>query len=365
MTIKQLTTTLFFLTKLSLLAQTAYSDESFQYFEFKEPASKKEWLKRRTAIRQTIRTLFGKTPPIPAALTRPDAHKVAVKILSKEHKEAGYTLEKFEFYNGVDANIRGYYLVPDGLTKPAPAILYNHYHGGEYGQGKEELFKKNWIGTSGPGEALVRDGYVVMAIDAYAFGERQGQGVNGSSDKGKDEELSWAKVNLWKGRCLWGMMVRDDQIALELLTKRPEVDAQRIGTMGMSMGCLRSFWLAALDDRVKVTIAVACIVRNQELMKDGGLRSHGIYYYVPNLLNHFDNESIIACIAPRPLLMLSGKEDKLAPYKGVEYIGDKVSKVYQTMGNTEGVKSIIYEGMKHEFNPTMWAEAMGFLKKWL
>ena len=261
--------------------------------------------------------------------------------------------------------MRGYFLLPDGVKQPAPAVLYHHYHGGEYTNGKEELFKKDWIGALGPGETLVKQGYAVMAIDAYAFGERQGQGVNGATDKGKDEELSWAKINLWKGRCLWGMMVRDDQIALNYLCSRPEVDAQRIATMGMSMGCLRSFWLAAIDDRIKATVAVACIVRNQELMKIGGLRSHGIYYYVPNMLNYFDNESVIACNAPRPLLMLSGRDDRLSPVKGVDYIAEKVGEVYKITGNTEGVKSVIYDNMKHEFNPTMWAEAMLFLKKWL
>jgi dienelactone hydrolase len=56
------------------------------------------------------------------------------------------------------------------------------------------------------------------------------------------------KQFLWEGATLWGMMVRDDILALNYLLSRPEVDPAQVGTTGMSMGATRAWWLAALDD---------------------------------------------------------------------------------------------------------------------
>lgn len=344
-----------FLSGQSTANATAYQDVSFQYPDFTIPTSVKAWEIRRKDIRQTIKECFG---PVPA---RP---KPAVKTLRTE-KRPGYTIEYFEFFNGIDATVPGILLIPDQRVPKAPGILYHHYHGGDYAHGKDELFKLNWVNETGPGEGLVKQGYVVLAIDAYAFGERSGKGPNGPGEKGKDEELTWARINLLKGRSFWGTMVRDDQIALDYLCARPEVDPARIGAVGMSMGCLRSFWLAAVDDRVKVTVAVACIVHNQELIKQGRMGSHGIYYYVKDLLRHFDNDAVLSCIAPRPLMTLSGKADRLSPLEGVNYINGTLEKMYSLYGKSAQFKHIEYDGIGHEYTPVMWGETLAFFEKWL
>ncbi|WP_148289401.1 alpha/beta hydrolase family protein [Fibrella aestuarina] len=347
---------LFLWLPLATLAQTPYVDSTFRLPVFKRPTSQAEWVNRRTQIRKTIRQLFGAIPP---ALAKP-----VVQVRQREQR-VGYTVESFTFFNGVDAQVPGLLLIPDGLKGKAPAVLYHHYHGGEYSHGKDELFKKNWVNENGPAEDLVKQGYVVLAIDAYAFGERSGMGPNGPSEKGSNEELTWAKINMWKGRSFWGMMVRDDQMALNYLCTRPEVDARRIAAVGMSMGCLRSFWLAALDDRIRATVAVACITRNAELIRAGRLRAHGIYYYVPALLQHFDNESILACIAPRPLLSLSGDQDQNAPFAGVQYINRAVESVYGIMRAPGRFRYVEYPGVKHEYTPAMWQETLRFLAQTL
>jgi dienelactone hydrolase len=337
-------------------AQAQYQDLSFKPIEFVAPSSKSAWLARQKSIRTTIKSIFGKIPAIPPQPT--------VKVISTE-KKTGYTLEKFEFFNGVDATVPGIVLIPDGLKGKAPAVLYHHYHGGDYAHGKDELFKKNDLVQFNAAEDLIKAGYVVLAIDAYAFGERSGKGPNGPKEKGKDEELTWAKINLWKGRSYWGMMVRDDQMALSYLCSRSEVDASRIAAVGMSMGCLRSFWLAALDERIKVTAAVACLVRNQELLKLGRLGSHGAYYYVHDLLSHFDNESVLACIAPRALLTVAGETDKLAPLEGVRYINQALSDVYKILGASSQFKSLIYPEKGHEYTAEMWKETLKFFEEQL
>jgi len=341
------------ISQMTLKSQLPYRDQTFTLKEFVVPKSKTEWTTRQQEIRKTILKCFGDLPARPKTLD--------VRINSREEKQ-GYIMESFEFFNGVDARVPGIILIPTGLQKKAPAILYQHYHGGEYAHGKDELFASKLIAFS-PGLDLVKAGYVVMAIDAYAFGERSGQGPDGPKEKGQAEELTWAKMNMWKGRNLWGMMVRDDLLALDYLVTRPEVDIKRIATIGLSMGCFRAFYLAALDERIKVTVPVSCITRNADLIKSQSLHRHGIYYYVGGLIKYFDTESIMGCIAPRALLNLSGADDLLEPLEGQRYINEALTKVYSVLGKTSQFKYKIYDGVGHAYTDGMWEETLNWLKE--
>ena len=61
-------------------------------------------------------------------------------------------------------------------------------------------------------------------------------------------------------------MLRDEPIALDYLASRPEVDPNRAGTQGMSMGSARAWWLAVIDDRIQAVVAVACFTRHEDLI---------------------------------------------------------------------------------------------------
>src|SRR6185503_3348479 len=127
---------------------------------------------------------------------------------------------------------------------------------------------------------------------------------------------------------------RDDLMALDYLASRPEVDANRIGVTGMSLGATRSWWLMALDERIKTSVAVACLTHYQTLINNDSLRAHGIYYFVPNLLNHFDTEAVVSLVAPRPVLLMNGDQDAGSPADGIHAIESVVSKAYALYGKS-------------------------------
>lgn len=314
--------------------------------EFMVSDSLEAWDKQRTGIRVRLWNVLGDLPP------RPPMPQVTT--LKREQRE-GYSLERFEFDNGAGETVRGYMFVPDGVsaTKKAPAILYCHWHGGQYDLGKEEMLLANAT-PEPPGPALAREGYVVMGIDACGFGERNGKGPDGPEQKGSAGEMTAAKFNLWAGRTLWGMVVRDDLMALDYLASRPEVDASRIGVTGISMGSTRAWWLMALDDRPKTAVCVACMTRYQDLIQAGMLKAHGIYYYVPGMLKHFDTEAVIACAAPRPMLFMTGDEDAGSPVSGVKKINAVMEKLYALHAADHEFESIIYPGVGHVYLPEMW-----------
>jgi dienelactone hydrolase len=296
----------------------------------------------------------------------PELFVPEVTVQERQSRD-GHELERFTFDNGVGGTVYGYVLIPSGHKGRGPAILYHHYHGGKYKQGKEEVISKAFSKLDfATGEALVRQGYVVLCIDAYAFGERRFQGPAGKREEGGRTETSLFKMFLWEGRTLWGMMVRDDLLALNYLVSRPEVDAKRIAAMGMSMGSTRTWWAAALDERIKVAVSVACLTRYQNLIAHGQVRQHGIYYYVPNMLKEkIDTESVIGLIAPRPHLTLTGDKDGGSPADGVRIINGFEEDLYKLYGKAENFRGLLYEGVGHEYTPEMWEETLKWLRKHL
>jgi dienelactone hydrolase len=311
---------------------------------FNTPADLDAWKRQRREVRETLVELMGALPARPVV---PD-----VRILSREKKD-GYFLEKFEFENGAGATVPGYFLVPDQGKVRYPTIFYCHWHGGNYDLGKQEIFTTHHT-PEVPAETLTRAGYAVMAVDAYGFGERSGRGPGGPEEKGGAEEMSASKKELWLGRSLWAMIVRDDLMALDYLFTRPEVDRQRVAVTGISMGATRSWWLMALDERIKTGVAVGCLTRYQDLIAEQKLKAHGIYYFVPGFLNHFDTEAIVSLIAPRPVLFMTGDNDIGSPVSGILEIEKKVRPVYALYKKQDAFTNIIYPNTGHVYTPDMW-----------
>jgi dienelactone hydrolase len=320
--------------------------------QFNAPATWDEWMGRRSEIRATLRSLLGDFPPRPAV--------PSVTVVSRTDHD-GYVLEKFTFPNGLGSTVSGYLFLPKNAAGRVPAILYCHWHAGQYEIGKEELLQTNAT-PAPPGPTLARLGFAVLGIDACGFGERNGQGPGGPEEKGAAGEMTASKFSLWAGRTLWGAIVRDDLMALDYLCFRPEVDAARIGVTGISMGSTRSWWLMALDDRPKTAVCVACMTRYEDLIEGEGLKEHGIYYFVPGMLRHFDTEAVIACGAPRPMLFMTGDRDPGSPVSGVRAIEARVSPVYRLGGADGAFVSIIYPDTAHVYLPDMWARMVDWMK---
>jgi len=310
-----------------------------------------KWKEQRKFIRSNLIKILGDLPPRPAS--------TPVRVLSKENKGT-YWLEKFEFDNGAGAIVPGYLLLPNDGKAKHPAIYYCHWHGGNYDLGKEEIFQPHHTPEI-PADALVKRGYAVIAIDAYCFGERSGKGPGGKDEIGGAEELSQSKYELWMGRSLFTMMVRDDLMALEYLLSRPEINAKNVAATGISMGATRTWWLMALDERIKTGVAVGCLTRYQDLIDGQKLKYHGIYYYVPGILKYFDTEAIISLIAPRPMLFMTGDSDPGSPVNGIKKIEKTVQSVYNLYDTGPQFQNRIYPNTGHEYTADMWTRMLNWM----
>ncbi len=239
-------------------------------------------------------------------------------------------------------------LVP--RSEPGPVVLYNHASGDDFELGKTEILIGRPALQSPPyGEVLVAAGYSVLCMDMWGFGERRGRTVD-----------SLFKEMLWKGEVLWGRMVYDNLRMIDYLVTRPDVDATRIATMGLSSGSTMSWWHAALDERIKVCVDICCLTDYQALIDHDGLDGHSIDYFIPSLLLHFSTSDINALIAPRAHLSLAGSYDPLTPRDGLDRIDRALIDEYARLGASDKWRLSRYE-CGHFETAAMRDEVMTFL----
>jgi len=298
-----------------------------------------------TRRRRQLYTLLGDVPP----RHRP----IDAQIITTSERD-GYLLETLLLdLNGIEP-VPAYLALPSDRSGSLPAVLYNHAHGGAYDLGKEEFVAGRGALQPPPyARVLTELGCCALCIDHWNFGERRGR-----------TESALFKEMLWKGQVLWGMMVYDSIRALDYLTSRPEVDGDRLATLGISMGSTMAWWLAALDERVRVCVDLCCLTDFQALIDTRGLDGHGIYYYVPGLLKHFDAAEINALIAPRAHLAIAGNHDPLTPPAGLDRIDAHLREVYAAQGAAERWQLLRYETGHYETAHAR-AAVTDFLRRWL
>lgn len=265
-----------------------------------------------------------------------------------------YLLERLLMDINGEEPVAAVFTSPKGGDGRRPGILFNHSHGGGYDIGKKEYLEgRSYLASPPYAETLSQLGYHGLCIDHWAFGDRASR-----------RESAIFKDMLWKGQVMWGMMVYDSLRALDYLAAREDVDASRLGTLGISMGSTMAWWVAALDERVRACVDICCLTDFDVLVEDGGLDRHGVYYYVPSLRKHFTTAEINALIAPRPHLALAGLQDKLTPVAGLDRVERELNAVYQREGVPENWQLLRYD-VGHQETPEGRQAIIAFLKRHL
>lgn len=292
--------------------------------------------------REQLYALLGDLPPRDRPITATLIDRAEVD---------GYVLETLVLdLNGAEL-VPAYFVKPLNAPERAPCVIYNHAHGSEYELGKAELLRGRKAIVSPYAAALTARGYAALSIDHWCFGEQRGR-----------TETSVFKEMLWRGQVLWGMMVYDSLRAVDYLVSRADIDPDRLGTLGLSMGSTMAWWLAALDPRIRVCVDLCCLTDYDALIAANNLDNHGVYYYVPALLKHFTTAQINALIAPRPHLSLAGNYDPLTPVAGLDRIDRELKAVYAA---TPERWQLSRYNCGHFETAAMRREIMRFLDLWL
>jgi dienelactone hydrolase len=308
--------------------------------------------------------------------------------------QGDYVREKIYFNTTPDIRVPAFVLIPKNVVLPAPGIVALHDHGGFYFWGKEKLvetenehrtlvdFKKSYYAGGSVASTLARQGYVVIVIDMFYWGERRmildddpadwrerpatigSERISAFNQRAGQNEQLVGRTIFAAGATWAGLMFWDDLRTVDYLLTRPEVDGRRIGCVGLSVGGLRSCHLAALDDRIKAAVVVGWMTSFPAQLKRHIRNTIGHTKLVPGLYRFLDYPDVASLAMPAALLVINGRKDALFDPEGVRASFNKLAACYQKAGASGKLRTRLYD-TPHEFNADMQGEAWEWLRKWL
>lgn len=291
--------------------------------------------------RERLRTLLG----LPAET------QIAEGVTRATEPVQGHALDQPILRIG-QSDVPALYLRPAG-PGPFPAVLYCHAHGNRFDTGAEELIRGRPALLSPYGPTLADHGIASLAIDLAPFGARQGEGPEGAL----------AKAALWQGRSLMGRMLTELDAAFGWLAARPDIDATRIATLGLSMGGTHAYWLAALEPRIAACAHLCVFADIAPLVASGAHDLHGPYMTVPGLLAEADMGDVAALVAPRPQFVGLGGADPLTPPAAYEPALVRLRAAYA--GQPGALDILIETSTGHVETPLMRRRVLKFLARHL
>jgi dienelactone hydrolase len=326
---------------------------------------------------------------------QPAAVPLQSEVLSQTQRE-GYTQYLVRYNITALQKTEAILLIPDNLTKPAPAVIALHDHGGFYFFGKEKhtytdnqpevlrAYIDNLYEGRTYADELAKRGFVVLSPDAPYFGSQRLDPAQVSESLAKSytaqltddedanikaynkfanaQEVAINKTILTAGTTWLGMLVHSDRVAVDLLLSRLEVDPERIASMGLSLGGLRSTYLFGLDARIKAGVVTAFSTTYAHMLQTHA--RHTWMMYVPRQYLYLDLPDVASLNAPRPLLVQNCKQDKLFSIAGMQAAEADLNAVYARMQAPENFTCTYYD-VPHSMTLAMQEEAIAWLEKWL
>lgn len=291
-----------------------------------------------------------------------------------------------------DIRLPVYVLIPKDAPKPAPAIVCLHDHGGFYYWGKEKVvgvepenpvltaFKETYYSGRSIADELATRGFVVIVSDMLHWGERAmyleadpARIKNRTLDVTQEDvnafnARSWAHEELMSRTALacgatWsGINVWDDQRVTDYLLTRPEVDPERVGCCGLSLGSVRSIFLGAIHPRVRASVAVCWMAEYQPMVRNNVRNGIGFTKLVPGLYNDLDWPDVGSLHVPGHLMTINGLQDQLYPLDAARAATSKLERIFEKAGVPQNYTAVYFDG-PHEFNATMQDKAFAWLEE--
>jgi len=291
------------------------------------PSSLAEWTARRGEIRTRVLDDLGLQP-------MPGRPPVDVRRGGKLERE-GYTLERVYWETWPGFWAAGYLYMPTGVTFPVPAVLNPHGHW-ENGN-RNEIVQTRCI-------ALARKGYICLAPDsAHVLIPNDAELYDWSTGVVPQTIMTWGNIR-----------------ALDLLGSMPEVDKDNIASTGCSGGAQQTFYLTAVDDRLKAAIPV-CMISKFRTIIDPTV-AHCACNHVPYVAADTDTPEMAARQAPNASFIITVTGDWTKDFPKEDY--PDLLATYELYGAEEKLGASQHD-CGHDYNKDMRQEAYRFLNKWL
>ncbi len=271
-------------------------------------------------------------------------------VLRETVQKDGYRIESVFYEAEPGDRIPALLLIPDGVgaASAAPAVAVWHQHNGQWHLGKTEPAGLAGDPMHHTGVALAREGYVVLCPDALCFEERQSPHLQG----GAYERFEFLRYVV-DGKSMAWKNILDMRRAIDYLCSRPEVQKDRIGCYGHSMGSTHAWLVGPWEPRLKCLVGNCCLPSYAAIHRTHLL--HCFPNYIPGLFRYGDTPDIAALIAPRALHLNFGEKDGGSPIEEVREGVKTIARSYQQSNAPEKFSYWIEEGAGHVLSEEMWA----------
>jgi len=299
-----------------------------------------QWQDRRAQTLESMQLVMGPLPD------RSDLESLDVEVLQTVRVD-GIERRRISYLAEQGDRVPAYLLIPEGLVNPAPAMLCLHQ--------TTAIGKNEPAGLGGKpdlhyGLELAKRGYVTLIPDYPGFGDNEfdpyTHGYASASMKG-----------------IWNHMR-----AVDLLEELPEVDGDRIGCIGHSLGGHNTLFVAAFDERLQVMVS-SCGFNAFSKYMDGDLVTWSSKYYMPRVAERYGNDpalmpwdfsDVVAALAPRALFVNAPLHDNNFEVSGVRDCVESAMPAYQAQGAGDRLVAT-YPDTGHDFPASVRESAYSFI----
>jgi len=275
-------------------------------------------------------------------------------------RQDGYRIESITYEVEPGDRVPAMLMVPDGVDDqhPAPAVAVWHQHNGQWHLGKSEPAGLAGDPMHHTGVALVHEGYVVLCPDALCFEERQDERLKG----GNFERFEFLRYVV-AGKCMAWKNILDMRRAIDYLCTRPEVQKERIGCYGHSMGSTHTWLVGPWEPRLKCLVGNCCLPTYAAIHRTHLL--HCFPNFIPGWFQYGDTPDIAALIAPRALHLNFGENDGGSPIQDVRAGVQRIAQAYRDAGAGDNFTWYVDPDTGHVLSEEMWHRTRGCVARHL
>ncbi|MGW0231542.1 alpha/beta hydrolase family protein [Actinopolymorpha singaporensis] len=295
-------------------------------------------------LRPKLRELLGMPEPTQLPLR--------VRTLWRSELELG-TVEKVAFAAEPHSDVLAYFCVPRDRPAPYPTVicLQGHSTGMHVSIARERDDENVPFAVDGDRDfalGALRHGFAALCIEQRSFGYRREQAQAATSPHGCHDAAMQALV---LGRTLVGERAFDVDRGIDYLTERGDVDLSRLGVMGNSGGGTATIYAAALLDRVRFAMPSCAFCTYADSVMN-------IYHcadnYVPGLLRWAEAADVLGLFAPKPVVVVAGRDDPIFPLAGVRRAFDDLRTIYAASGADRRCRLVIGDGGHRFYEEQAW-----------
>jgi cephalosporin-C deacetylase-like acetyl esterase len=273
-----------------------------------------EWERRKQATRDALAKMLWHD------MRWPESPPTATVTFRQDHE--GYSLENLVIETAPKVFLTANLYLPRKGTGPHPVVLYQCGHAAKHFYARHGA----WFATHGIA-ALVMDNIEMGEIEFTHHGVYS---------------RGWFH---WYSRGFSPLAVEllNARRALDYLVTRSDIDRNRIGATGRSGGGMTTFFLAAIDERVRASAPVSGTLSTIGWIRDRLSMAHCDCQYPVNSYGLLYSE-IGALVAPRPQLLVNADADRGFPMDAFNEMANKIGEVYRLYDATHALRTAITSG---------------------